>query len=121
MGILDRFVNKPYREVAPAEAREALDRGQAVLVDVREPHEWQAGHAPQARHIPLRDLAARADDLPPGREVLFVCRSGNRSARAAGMLAGRRPDVANVSGGMAAWAAAGLPVVAKGGGPGRVA
>lgn len=121
MGFLDKLTKKPYRDVSPAEALAAVDRGRALLVDVREPHEWQSGHAPKARHIPLGQLAHRADELPQGREVLLVCRSGNRSARAARMLADRCPDVANVRGGMAAWAAEGLPVVAEGGGPGRVA
>lgn len=121
MGFLDKLTKRPYRDVSPAEALEAVERGRALLVDVREPNEWHSGHAPRARHIPLGQLADRADELPQGREVMLVCRSGSRSARAAGMLAGRRPDVANVRGGMAAWAAEGLPVVAKGGGPGRVA
>ena len=120
MGFLDSLLQKQYRVVDPAEAREALERG-AVLLDVREPHEWRLGHAPKARHIPLGQLTARAGELPRNREVLIVCRSGSRSARAAKMLSTRRGDVANVKGGMNAWARAGLPLVALGGAPGRVA
>ena len=120
MGLLDALFNKKYRAVGPGEAREAMERG-AVLLDVREPHEWQAGHAPTARHIPLGQLGARAGELPRNREVLVVCRSGARSSRAAKLLAAQRGDVANVKGGMNAWARAGLPVVAKAGSPGRVA
>lgn len=120
MGFFDTLFKKPYRVVDPAEAKEAIERG-AVLLDVREPHEWKNGHAPKARHIPLSQLGSRAKELPRNREILVVCRSGARSARAAKMLSAQRGDVANVKGGMGAWARHGLPVVAKGGGPGRVA
>lgn len=120
MGLLDKLFKKAYRDMTPSEAQAAMERG-AVLVDVREQHEWQNGHAPKARHIPLGELSARAGDLPRNREIILVCRSGARSARGAAMLAGRRGDVANVKGGMNAWASSGLPVVAKGGRPGHVA
>jgi rhodanese-related sulfurtransferase len=120
MGFMDTLFKKPYRVIEPQEAREAMGRG-AVLLDVREPHEWKSGHAPKARHIPLGELGRRAGELPRNREILVVCRSGSRSARAAKMLSAQRGDVANVKGGMGAWARSGLPVVAKGGGPGRVA
>ena len=120
MGFLDALLNKQFRVVGPAEAKDAMERG-AVLLDVREHHEWSSGHAPKARHIPLSQLSARSGELPRNREVLVVCRSGHRSARAAKMLSAQRGDVANVKGGMSAWARAGLPVVAKGGRPGRVA
>ncbi len=120
MGFLDTLFKKPYRVVDPDEAKEAMERG-AVLLDVRESHEWRSGHAPKARHIPLSQLSTRAKELPRNREILVVCRSGNRSARAARMLAAQRTDVANIKGGMGAWVRHGHPVVAKGGGPGRVA
>lgn len=120
MGFIDNLLNKPFRVIGPTEAQEAMERG-AVLLDVREPDEWRSGHAPKARHIPLAQLTSRAGELPRNREILIVCRSGTRSARAAKVLAAQRGDVANVKGGMSAWARAGLPVVAKGGGPGRIA
>jgi rhodanese-related sulfurtransferase len=121
MGFLDNLFARPYRDVRPAEAKEAMEERGAVLLDVREPHEWRSGHAPKARHIPLSQLSSRTGELPRNREVLVVCRSGSRSARAARLLSAQRGDVANVKGGMAAWVRAGLPVVAKGGRPGRVA
>jgi len=120
MGFLDTLFKKQFRVVGPAQAKEAMEGG-AVLLDVREHHEWSSGHAPRARHIPLGQLSARAGELPRNREVLVVCRSGARSTRAAKLLSAQRGDVANVKGGMNAWARAGLPVVAKGGRPGRVA
>ncbi|HSE69233.1 MAG TPA: rhodanese-like domain-containing protein [Nocardioidaceae bacterium] len=109
-----------YRDVEPLQALAALEEG-AVLVDVREPAEWDAGHVPSARHIPLAQLAARSAELPVTRPLVVICRSGNRSAFAARMLATAHPDVSNVSGGMRAWAEVGLPVVARGGGQGFVA
>ncbi len=106
-------------KVGPAQARDLQAEG-AILLDVREDAEWQAGHAPKARHIPLSRLAARIRDLPPNRTVITVCRSGARSTRAASLLARDGRDVVNLAGGMHAWARAGLPVVASGGRPGRV-
>ena len=112
--------SKPYDKVGASEAATLVADG-AILLDVREPHEWQAGHAPEARHIPLSQLSHRAKELPAGRRVVTVCRSGSRSARAAALLARSGRRVSNLAGGMHAWSRAELPVVAKGGGPGRVA
>ena len=117
--VLRNLFSKPYRTVSAAQAA-ALADGGAVLLDVREPHEWQAGHAPRARHIPLGQLARRAAELPERRAVVTVCRSGARSVRAAVLLARQGREVSNLAGGMRAWARAGLPVVARGGGAGRV-
>ena len=120
MSVLKNIFSKPYGTVSAPQAA-ALADGGAVLLDVREPQEWQAGHAPRARHIPLGQIARRAGELPKGRTVVTVCRSGARSARAAALLAADGREVSNLAGGMHAWARAGLPVVARGGGPGRVA
>lgn len=94
---------------------DALPEDGAVLVDVREPHEWRAGHAPQARHIPLQQLPMQLDTLPRNAPVYLICRSGNRSHHAAAFLQRNgfeRP--VNVRGGMIAWERAGLPVERKG-------
>jgi rhodanese-related sulfurtransferase len=64
--------------VGPREADDLVRSG-AVLLDVREPSEWQAGHAPGARHVPLGKLEAKLGVLPRDRQVVVVCRSGNRS------------------------------------------
>ena len=117
---LKNLFSKPCQTVSAAQAAALADDG-AVLLDVREPHEWQASHAPRARHIPLGQLARRVAELPERRAVVTVCRSGARSARAAAMLARTGREVSNLAGGMRAWARAGLPVVARGGGAGRVA
>ncbi|MGW0997713.1 rhodanese-like domain-containing protein [Streptomyces sp. NPDC002523] len=95
----------------------------AVLLDVREPHEWQAGHAPGAVHLSLAALAAGAG-LPVGartRPVVVICRSGSRSRQAAELLQARGVEAVDVIGGMRDWASAGLPVVDAHGGNGIVA
>ncbi len=95
----------------------------AVLLDVREPHEWQAGHAPRAVHLSLSALAAGAG-LPAearARPLVVICRSGNRSRQAAELLAARGAEAVDVIGGMRDWAEAGLPVVDPRGGNGTVA
>ncbi len=101
-------------EVGPEEAAELITAG-AYLLDVREPEEWEAGHAPDAHHIPLGDLGDRWGELPEGQVVICVCRSGGRSGRAAAALVGVGVDARNLSGGMQAWAASALPVVADDG------
>jgi rhodanese-related sulfurtransferase len=106
-------------KASPEQAWQLLDQG-AILVDVREDAEWRAGHAPGARHIPLSRLPARSRELAPQRTVITACRSGHRSAGAAMILARQGRDVTSLSGGMRAWARAGLPVVASAGRPGRV-
>ncbi|SFF43497.1 rhodanese-like domain-containing protein [Blastococcus tunisiensis] len=106
-------------DLDPDRAAELLERGEAVLIDVREPQEWAAGHAPQAEHLPLGRLTP--DAVPQDRPVIAVCRSGNRSGKAADALAAAGVRVHNLAGGMAAWARAGLPVVTDDGTPGTVA
>jgi rhodanese-related sulfurtransferase len=104
-------------------AQEAFERVRegALLLDVREPHEWNAGHAAGARHVPLWELPERLDALPRDRQVLVVCRSGHRSSRATSLLVRSGFDAVNLDGGMRAWVTAGLPLEAEDGGNGTVA
>ncbi len=109
--------------LTPEQARIRTGDGAAVLLDVRERQEWSAGHAAGAVHLPLSRLAAGAA-LPPDvrdRPVVAICRSGNRSQQAAKLLAARDVDAVDVTGGMKAWAEAGLPVVDERGQAGRIA
>ncbi|MBS3932841.1 MAG: rhodanese-like domain-containing protein [Truepera sp.] len=82
-----------------------------LVLDVREPWEFAAGHVPGAILIPLGQLAARVGEFPQDKPLYVICRSGNRSVTASQILvaAGKR-DVRNVEGGMIAWQGAGLPV-----------
>ncbi len=89
----------------------------AVLLDVREDDEWAAGHVDGAVHVPMSDVPARLADLPEADPLYVVCRSGNRSGRAAQWLNGQGIDAVNVAGGMKAWAAAGKPMAADSGHP----
>lgn len=123
MNVFDRIkklLAKPYASVDVARAKELLADG-AVLLDVRTDAEWLAGHAPTARHLELSQLGARVGELPTGRTVVTICRSGTRSASAAETLSQHDISAATITGGMHAWQRAGEPVVARGGGPGRVA
>lgn len=91
------------------------------VVDVRYPNEWEAGRIDGAVHLPVDDLADRADELARDRPVVTVCRSGERSGWAAGWLRDEGFDAVSLEGGMESWAAAGLPYRDAGGGPGVVA
>ncbi|NHN56273.1 rhodanese-like domain-containing protein [Calidifontibacter sp. DB0510] len=92
----------------------------AVLLDVREQDEWDAGHAPGAVHIPLGEVPQRLGELPEGEPLPVICRSGNRSGRAADWLEQQGFEVANVEGGMKQWAFEGKPVVGADGTEGQV-
>ena len=91
----------------------------AVLLDVREQDEWDAGHAPRAVHIPLSELPARLDELPDtdAATLAVVCRHGGRSSRAVAWLEQQGFDVANLDGGMKAWEGAGKQLVGASGTP----
>lgn len=94
-----------YRDLAAAElaARLGTDRAPFV-VDVREPAEFSAWAIPGAVNIPLGALASRLEEVPSDRDVVSVCATGNRSALAAERLSHAGRTVANLAGGMAAWA-----------------
>jgi rhodanese-related sulfurtransferase len=83
------------------------------LLDVREDDEWAAGHAPEAMHVRLGDLAARTAEVPRDREVYLICRSGTRSAYAAQVLGSQGWQAINVADGMTGWAVAGKPMVSE--------
>lgn len=104
------------RNVSPAQSQ-AMKNDGALLLDVREPYEFAETHAPGSTLIPLGQLEARLKEIGAytNKTVVVICRSGQRSARAAALLAKHGfSAVHNVSGGMNAWSAAGLPVVAPG-------
>ena len=90
------------REVTPAEVADL------PIVDVREPHEWQQGHADGAIHIPMGEIVERLHEVPEGAAV--ICRSGARSAQVVAYLRQQGMDAVNVAGGTLAWAAEGRPM-----------
>lgn len=103
-------------EVDPAEAQ-ALVEGGALLLDVREDDEWAAARAPGAVQIRLGTLLERLEEIPRERKIVAVCRRGSRSMQAANVLVARGYDVVNLAGGMQAWSAAGMPMLADDGAP----
>lgn len=106
-------------EIGPEEASRLVGEG-AFLLDVRELEEWDAGHAPDAVHLPMGEVGDRIDEIPTDRIVVCVCRVGGRSGAVAAALAEAGLDVRNVDGGMLAWESGGLPVVTDAGGAGRI-
>jgi rhodanese-related sulfurtransferase len=103
------------RQVDAVTARAEQAAG-ALLLDVREQDEWDAGRAPGAIHVPMSELQERYTALPAREITLVICRSGARSDAVAHALARiGRTGCANVAGGMQAWQAAGLEMEPEGG------
>jgi rhodanese-related sulfurtransferase len=98
-------------DVTTADAPAWLQASGALVVDVREPTEYAAGHVPGAISIPQADLALRLDQVPRERDVMVVCEGGVRSLRAAKFLHQTGfSKVTNLVGGTSAWRKAGLPI-----------
>lgn len=92
-------------EIEPAEVKSKIDRGdQFVLIDVREPHEWQIARIEKAKLMPLGDVPKRLAELNPDDEIVMHCKGGVRSAKAVKILqdAGFK-KVLNMKGGILAW------------------
>jgi hydroxyacylglutathione hydrolase len=98
------------RDVEPVELHQMLQgREGPVVVDVREPWEYQKGHVPGALLIPLGQLSSRLGELDPEKPVAVICQSGSRSQSAAALLGQRGfKTIYNVSGGTSAWKHSGL-------------
>lgn len=96
-------------EITPQDTRAAVEAGDAVIVDVRNQDEWDAGRIPGSSHIPLSDLSARATELPADREIVFSCLSGARSLMAAQAFQASGVKARSLAGGAIAWSDAQLP------------
>ena len=97
-------------DVDPDRARELIEAGEAELVDVREPYEWEAGRIAGARHIEVERLAAEAGSIDRDRPVVFYCRVGSRSAMAAEAFRRAGYVAYSVDGGLAEWDRRGHPL-----------
>jgi rhodanese-related sulfurtransferase len=106
---------EPFTRISVAEAKEKLDKGEAVMVDVRNPDEYVEVHADGVRLIPVNTVMneiKQIRDYAGDKEVLFICKSGQRSALAAeyATAAGLNDlPLYNVEGGTTAWVSAGYP------------
>jgi rhodanese-related sulfurtransferase len=98
------------RDLEPQDVARGIVEGRMLLVDVREPNETDLERYPEAFLLPLSAFDPHAIPDPGGREVVFACRSGNRSVTAslAAQAAGLPYD-AHLAGGIKAWKAVGLP------------
>ena len=103
---------EPYFRIGVDEAREMLGKGNAAVIDVREPDEWVAGHIRGAIHIPVDDVLARIDELPGGKDLLFICAQGVRSGLACEMAAAMGVETErlyNIEDGTSPWIEKGYP------------
>jgi adenylyltransferase/sulfurtransferase len=106
-------IRSEISEIDATSARERIESGEPVVVDVREQDEWDEGHIPGAIHVPRGYLESRIERLAPdtGRPVVLYCSAGNRSAFAAKTLADLGyEDVASLAGGFTDWKRNGFPV-----------
>jgi rhodanese-related sulfurtransferase len=104
-----------HPEIEDYDAKQTRDEvaAGALLIDVREQHEWDAGHLPAAKHIPMGEIPNRIAELPRNRKIIFTCRSGNRSGTIKDYMIDEHgyTDVHNHLGGILAWQVEGLPIV----------
>jgi rhodanese-related sulfurtransferase len=100
-------------KVSSLQATQLINQGKTLIVDVREPAQFAAGHLREARNIPLKELPNRTSELEKfkSRPVIVVCQSGTTSAKAVAQLrkAGFAEAV-SLNGGIAAWQTQGLPL-----------
>jgi rhodanese-related sulfurtransferase len=96
------------RQISPTELRSSLEAADSkpLLLDVREPQEYAYCRIEGSLHIPMNEVPARLGELDPNREIVVICHHGLRSANIAGYLLRQAfQNVANLSGGIDAWAA----------------
>lgn len=103
------FEGPAFQRLDPDEALKRANSGEAIIVDVREEGERGAGRIPGSEHVPLGELGEMAPNLPEEKEIVLVCRSGNRSSMAAADLSKAGYRAANLEGGVKAWVDEGLP------------
>jgi rhodanese-related sulfurtransferase len=101
-------------DYTPGEVAALVTQDRVQLIDVRTPEEHEAGRIEGDRLIELNDLVEQAGTIDQDRPVIFYCRTGARSAMATAAFLEAGFDAHNMSGGMVAWEAAGLPMVPEG-------
>ncbi len=99
------FFGPRITTISTAELAEKLSGGKKpVLIDVREPYEFAAGHVPRAVNVPLRFVRSRAEEFDTAAETYVICQSGSRSRSATkALMKAGFTNVASVNGGTSAW------------------
>jgi rhodanese-related sulfurtransferase len=93
-----------YKGVSVDEAKELIDSGEVEVLDVRTPEEFAAGHIPGAKLVPLQVIEGMLSELDKDQKYVVVCRSGNRSTEASGILAENGfKNIYNMNGGLNEW------------------
>ncbi|RCK74945.1 MAG: Sulfur carrier protein adenylyltransferase ThiF [Anaerolineae bacterium] len=108
------YANRHATRIPEINVEQAYEKYQqnAFILDVRQPEEWNEGHIPNATLIPLDQLAQRVNELPRDREIVVVCRSGNRSREGTLILLENGfKQVSSMAGGILDWSAKGYPLV----------
>ncbi|OZU89128.1 rhodanese [Virgibacillus indicus] len=95
---------KGISNITTKEAKDKFKEKDVQFIDVRTPGEYKANHQKKFKNIPLSNLASRTSELDKNTEVVVICQSGMRSAKAAKILKNQGFEkVTNVKGGMSAW------------------
>ncbi|MEP7136406.1 MAG: rhodanese-like domain-containing protein [Chloroflexota bacterium] len=111
MNLLSSLFGAPLPSLNATELNEKLKNGKRPLViDVRQPDEYRAGHITGSKLIPLGELSNRINELPKDKEIVCVCASGSRSRSATKLLIREGYNAFDMSGGMFTWQRAQLPI-----------
>ena len=111
MSFLSKLFGPPVPSIEATAVQAKLnEKSKPLVLDVREPSEYAAGHIAGSTSIPLHQLSNRMSELPKDRAIICVCASGSRSSSAARRLMSNGYNVLNLSGGLSRWQRAGLPV-----------
>ena len=103
---------EPYHRIDLEEALEMYHQEDTVVIDVRRPDEYAAGHIAEALSIPVDDILSRFDELPNSKKLLFICEVGVRSGLACEMAAAMglsADNLYNIEAGTGSWINAGNP------------
>lgn len=110
---ISRLMGVTGAEIGTLEATRLMNQGATLVLDVRDEKEYAAGHLPKARHIPVRELSGRLEEIAKykSKPVIVTCRSGTRAAAACRLLKSSGfNNVYSLKGGLAAWQQASLPI-----------
>lgn len=114
--LLVPYLQQRGNKLSLLQATQLINQKQTIIVDVRDPAQFAAGHIREARNFPVKELSKRLAELEKfkSRNILVVCQSGTQSGQAAAVLAKAGfNEVHGLTGGMAAWQAQSLPVVSN--------